>query len=446
MATNVLSTLIDRLSQNVGDYFESTVTTALTTSTSVVCTPLGNYRNRDGYFARRWLYVTDYANIGEYRKVSTDTASTNTLVVLGSNFSSDTANLATFQLHRYDRNNKIRAINKAARQVYSYLFRLVRNQDLISNNILPNASFEDWSVATYPDYWTNQTNLTSSLVSTTAGTYLFSGKSVAVKASANNGYLSIKSDTYPQLLDLMGKSVSLYCWAQPGTANDAAIVIYTKQADGTAQTLTSTTASPAGEFALLKLEDQTLNDDLVEVEIRLKVATSGGTVYFDNARLYGTDTRRYVLPLDFQNPMAEISSVSLQNKNVSAEGVDDHLAYAEFVPIFGWFTTDDATTKYLITPVLTSKRIIQIEGVAPLESNLSAVTDTMTIEDPHLDLLIEKASSVLMDIEAGLVSGEDRTRLLEESTRYLASYEYMAGSLRMSRPKAKQRIDARLVR
>jgi hypothetical protein len=142
-ATNTLATLIDRLSQNVGDYLSEVVTTAITTNTNLVCTTLANYTNRDRQYERFWAYIVDKANAGVYRKVSTSMSS-GIVTCLGANFTSDVANLATFQLHKYDRLLKIRAINGAARETFPNLFKYVEDITLtadsdVSEYTLPDA-------------------------------------------------------------------------------------------------------------------------------------------------------------------------------------------------------------------------------------------------------------------------------------------------------------------
>jgi len=445
MSTTTLSDIITRLSQKVGDYVSEAVTTALTTSTDVVCTSLANYFSHNNIYKPAWIYVTDKANAGAYRRVSSYTSST--IVVLGANFSSDGANLATFEIHKYDRRNKIRAINLAARKSWPNMFRILRDTTLSSNNIAPNPSFEDWASSSYPDYWTTLSNATAA-ESTTAGTVrgISGSSSLKLTASAGNGYIELNSDVYPKLLDFMNHQGSVYVWCNPQTANDGSIIIYTKQADATTQTLTSTTTNPAGEFTLLELENQQLNNNVVEVRIRLNVATSGQYAYFDNFRLNGMSVSEYLLPLDFQNPLTAIDSVSYGVGASQYYPNDDMLAKLIFNPLYGWSITDDSTSKYISLPFMGDDTLIQIKGRAPLESDLSAATSTMTIEDPHLDLLIELAASELFNIESGLPSAGDRDFLKSKSYEYLASYEYMKKSLKMRKPQAQQRIDRRILR
>ena len=128
--TTTLGTLIDRLSDRVGDYIEEKVTTPITTNVNVICATLLNRTNRDGAYNRYWLYIKDGANAGDYRRVETYTSSTGLMRCLGLPFVSDGAELATFQLHKYDRQNKIKAINKACRDIRHEVFRVIQDKTI----------------------------------------------------------------------------------------------------------------------------------------------------------------------------------------------------------------------------------------------------------------------------------------------------------------------------
>ncbi len=421
--------LVDRLSQRIGDYLDATLTTALTTSKVAVSTNLLDETNRDDYFNRYWLYVENYANDGELRKISDYTASTGTCTVLGANFADDGANLATIQIHKYNRANKIRAINSAARKTFPALHRTIRNTDLIGNNMIPNGRFTDWSVTTVPDYW-RVVNATSA-ATTTAGLTRGGSKSALVTATVDNGYLTVSSAVYPPLLDLMGHTVNFKAWAYPSAANGATIVIYTLKADGTSQTLTSTTTCPATKWSLLSLENQSINDDIQYIRFGCNIVTSGQTCYFANARVIGPSMTQYVLPLDFQNAQAFIDNVYYQTKGTQDDWCDDMSGISQFSPLWGCDIKDDADTRYLVTPSVASEVAIQLEGIAPLESNLVYDTDSMTIKDPYIDLLIEYAAYLLFDMEASIPSSQDRDNLLRESLRYLVSYNDLKRTLKM---------------
>jgi hypothetical protein len=69
----------------------------------------------------------------------------------------------------------------------------------------------------------------------------------------------------------------------------------------------------------------------------------------------------------------------------------------------------------------------------------------MTIQDPFIDLLIERASAELFTLEAGLPSAGDRDFLRSEYYRYLSNYEYLKKTMKMNRPQAMQRIRSNIL-
>ena len=440
MATSTLATLLDRLSQRIGDYLEETVTTELTTSKVVICTDLADYVNRDDFFNRQWLYVTDNTNIGAYRKISDYDNSATQLTVLGANFAAETpvsTAKATFQIHKYDRKNKIRAINIAARQTHPNLFRNIQNTELITGNVCPPFRFPTTSTL---DFYA-ATN--TAIAQTTSGSGLRGyGASAKLTNSAANGALEIHSDNYPPLLDLQGKSVDVKMWVYPENDNDITISINTGQADGTAQNLISTTTCKASKWTLLELEDQALNDNLSSLYIKIVVATNGAYAYIMPPRVIGLNFYDYLLPNVFDN--GEVSRVYVQSSGDSDDPCDD-IRPQHWSPIFGYEIIDDGTYKYLRLPTLSNNRQIKLIGTAPLEDDLSAVTSTMTIEDPHIDLLIEYAAYALFDIEAGLPSSQDRDFLRGEAMKYRMNYEDMKGRLRMVQTQPLTRFDKRIV-
>jgi hypothetical protein len=325
--------------------------------------------------------------------------------------------------HRY-----IHAINNASRDLYTLapLFKRLLDDTLITGNILPNSHFEDWAATTAPDWYAVQDANITALQNTTAGNQWGGTKSMRVLTGASGAgkYIYITSDTYPPLLDLMGKTVSAYVWAKPEDADEAYIEIYSLQADGTAQTLTSTTTNPAGEFTLLKLEDQALNDDLVEVQVRFKLANNSKYVFFDNARVMGGNVHDYMLPDDFQNGV--VSQVWLQSSSHSDYACDDlHPRYTEE---FGWNTfTDTNGYKYLRFPYTpTSGRKVRLIGYCPLEDDLDDDDDTISLDNPmHINILLNYAAHLIYEMESGVVSGQSVERYQYESTKWLNKAMYL---------------------
>ncbi len=437
MPTTAVSILEQRLAEQIGDYIEVIVTTAINADTSIVSTNLKAYDGgRDDYFIDWWCYITDKANIetSTYkvnRQVSDYATSGGTLTIRGAVLLDDSANLATIRLHRYNRDLYLNAINDAIREIYPALYKDLDVIELVTGNILPNSHFRDWTASTIPDKY-SLSNATATALAT-AGNYRGGAKSANVVAMSNNGYMLITSNDYPRLLDLMGRTASAYVWAKPEVATDATIVIYTLQADGTAQTLTSSTANPAGEFTLLKLEDQLLNDDLVLIEVRFKVATDTKYVYFDHARVTGHDMREYMLPIDFRD--GDIDEMHVQTKGYSDLICDDlHPRYWERV--FGYERIGDGTDTYLYTPdIYTSSRLIRLKGRRPL-STVSAYTDTIEIADEQVNLFIAYAKYKLYQAIEGPVASEDIRRYELQSAKAYAEYRRLLSHTRMpSKPK-----------
>ena len=441
MGTTSVATLEQRLAEQVGDYIQCAVTTAINADNVVVSTNLQSYDDgRDDYFIGWWCYITDKANIetSSYkvnRQVSDSATATGTLTIRGAVLIDDSTNLATIRLHRYSRDLYINAINDAIREVFPTLHKRYDITELVTGNILPNSHFRDWTSASYPDKW-SVTNATAA-ASTTAGTYRGGGKSAKVTDSGSgDGYMYISSDTFPKLLDLMGQQVSAYVWASPEVADDATIVIYTKQADGTAQTLTSTTSNPAGEFTLLELEDQTLNDDLVDVQIRFPISTASKYVYFDHARVIGRNQREYLLPLDVAN--GKLSSVEVQTDTYSDRGCDDLLPRG-WEDWNGWEIIDDGTDKFLDLGMLPiEERLIRLRGYAPL-STVSIYADTIEIDGELLNRFIAYAKYKLFQAIEGPVAASDIGRYELQSAKAYQEFLRM-GHIKMYPPKVSMKI------
>jgi hypothetical protein len=317
------------------------------------------------------------------------------------------------------------AINNAAREQYPALFKPLVDETLITGNILPPLIWSSTSALNF--YSSSNATLAKT---TTGGLYRNGLSSAKATASAADGYLYLSSDNYPRLLDQMGYDVTFKCWVYPSTADDAFLTIYTVKADGTAQTLNSTTTCPASKFTLLELEDQTINDDIVDIEFRMRVHTSGQNAYFDPPRAIGRAVYDYILPTDFQDGV--VSQVGLQTTSYSDDACDDlHPHYAEE---FGWKIINDGSYKYLRLPYApTASRRIKLIGYCPLESNLSSGTDTMTIEDKFTPKLLTYAAYLLYGMVEGTPSSDDVSRYERASLKWLQKSELLKNK-RMTRP------------
>jgi len=438
--TTAVSVLEQRLAQQVGDWLEVTCTTAINADNLIVSTSLTSYDGgRDDYFIDWWVYITDKANAGVLRQVSDYATATGTLTIRGAVLADDGTNLATIRLHRYNRDLYINAFNDTIREVFPSLYKPFDIIELVTGNILPNSHFRDWAVTTAPDKYVMQDANITATAETGAGNYRGGAKSMKALAGAAGAgkYVYISSNNYPRLLDLMGKTVSFYCWALPQVATDASIQIYTLKADLTAQTLTSTTANPIGKLTLLKLEDQSLNDDLVEIQFRFLVATNSKYVYFDHARVIGHNQKEYLLPTDIKN--GRLASVQIQTSGYSDRFCDDLLP-RDWETVYNWSIVDDGTDKFLwLGNYPSEERLIRLQGYAPLTA-VSAYTDTIEIDGEKVNLFIAYAKYKLYQAIEGPVASSDIGRYELQSAKAYQEYQRLLPSLRMVTPKATMRI------
>lgn len=430
--TKTLTDVRDQLSREMHDYLHSTVTTALTTNTSVIDTTLVNKQGgaTTDYFKNWWVFVTSAGNASMTpKRVSAYNASTYTLTVQGAFSTNDDPTKATYELHKYSPVDKLDAINVACRKIYPVLYRDVFDLTTVTGSNLPDGHFEWWTSSSASKFYSG----TSATLGRTSTAGLIRGGvySAKVTVSAANGYMGISSTNYPRLLDLKDLTVSFYAWAYPEVANDAWIQIYTLQADGTAQTLTSTTVCPAGKWTLLALEDQKLNDKLVQIDFRWGVTTDTKYAYFDNSRVTGRDVYDYVLPSPLQTN-GRIFSVRLQTTGAAREDPCDDIGFnTEFQPIR--FTTFyDGTYRWLRPLVsLSSAYLLELRGIRPLEDTATANADVITVEDPHTELLVNRATKECYSIQRGQVSSQSTDFYEKEIARLDREYGNIVGRLAM---------------
>ncbi len=434
--TTAVSVLEQRLSQEINDWLEVIVTTAIAANNSIISTNLTSYDGgRDDYFNDWWVYITDKANITVLRQISDYATATGTLTVRGTALTAEAlgTDYATIRLHRYDRNFYINAFNDAARELKTSLWQNLDIKELVTGNILPNSHFRDWAVSTAPDKYAMQDSNITATAYTTAGGYWGGAKSMNALTGAGGAgkYVYITSDSYPPLLDLMGQGVSAYVWAYPQVANDASIEVYTLQADGTAQTLTSTTTCPAAKWTLLELESQSLNDDLVKVEVRFKVATASKYVYYDHARVMGVNQTRYLLPTDLVNNF--LDKVSIQSSSYAEHPCDD-LMPQDWETIHGCEITNDGTNQWLELPTSYEEGyLLRLEGRKPL-STVSAYTSTIEVDGSYIDLFIAYSKYKLYQMIEGPVAAEDIGRYETQSAKAYGEYLRLRSVLGMTKP------------
>lgn len=427
-----LLTLDERLCRAIGDWVQFDTTTNITTNNSVISTALRNYdHGQDEFFTNKWLYIEEGNNLGVERLVYDYLTSTGTLSVRGAALAAETG-AVTCRITSSSWDDRKSAINDALRETAAYLHQKLDDRTLVTGNILPNSSFEDWTLTTIPDYWTASGTATVA-ENTTAGLHRTGTSSAKLTAGAASDYFYISSINYERLLDLAGKTVSLKVWAYPEVANDATITIYTEKADGTTQTLTSTTACPAGKWTQLELNNQTINEDIVLFQVRLGVTTNSKYAYFEDARLIGGQVYEYVLPLEFQ--VGKVSNVSVQY----AGDIEDIAKDSLYAPAYGWEIVDDGIKYLRLNGYEPYERRIRIVGYTPFTVTSSG-TSTVAISDQQANLLVEYAAYLLYSRMAGIMSADDSTKFYQKAQEHLMKWNSLVPRLRMALPQRQAQV------
>ncbi|MCW4048229.1 MAG: hypothetical protein NWE89_00700 [Candidatus Bathyarchaeota archaeon] len=432
MGTSAASVLDERLSKILGDWLEVAVTTALTTSTSVVSTNLNEHDDaNDDHFNTFWCYITDYVNAGADRKIYDYVTSGGTCSVRGADFT-DEADKATVRISRHGYTAHLQAINDAIRELYPNLYRHLEDRTLVTGQMLPDNSFELWTSSTNPSLYSGSTDAT--LTRTTTAGYIrgpLGTTSMLVETGADDQYAYIDSDTFPRLLDLRGRTITFKCWARPTDDDEAFLTIAYEDEDGTETTTNSTTSCPKDVFTLLEIEGLAIPSDITKIEFRFRAHTNGQDAYFDSARVTGKLLQEYLLLSDFAD--GTVLQVYIQTESAQDAPCDD-LHPARWARVYNWYTYSDGTYKWLRFPeTYQDNRQIRVIGIAPL-STVTDFTDTVEIDGAKVDLLIAYAAYCLLRNEEDIPSAEDTGRYASRAQRYLMEYYRLLPSLRMLRP------------
>ncbi len=404
MPTKTLANIRDDMSLEMGDYLHSTVTTAIVASTNVVDTTLANEEGGtvDDTWKDWWIKFTSENNNGVVRKISSYTFSSTTIVVLGGNLTVETAGeKATYELHKHNPTKKKDAINIVSRKMYPRLHREMIDLSVIAGDILPD--FNWWIDSSTHKFWL-ASNTTLARTSPSASTGLSRDQRFSMKSttSAGNGYTYINGKIYPRLLDLQDQTISAYVQVNPSTADDVFLDIYTKTIAGVEATESSATTTFAGKYQPIRIEDYKVPDNLEQFELRVRTVTSGQNTYISQPRIVGKRVSDYMIPELFQN--GSINWVRMQYSGGDNFKPADDIGFdALYFDAFGTFpvTQDVNGTSYNFLRVpqyynnwpSTWRRNyhLEISGTIPLEDDLSADTDTMTIDDPYTQLLVLEA-------------------------------------------------------
>ena len=163
-----------------------------------------------------------------------------------------------------------------------------------------------------------------------------------------------------------------------------------------------------GDSQLTELSvDYDLTDNDEDIFLICEAATSL-VGYFDLGGAAIDKLYRYPLPPGMRRP----AYVSMQDIQARPDG--------KFVPL------NDTSPQ--------AGRVLRIEGKRPLPT-LDSLGDVLPLEDRYVNILVEKASEILMGYAAARTTGETHDRLLGESERHRDRYDSMVQNPQQRMPR-----------
>lgn len=437
MGTTPASTITQRIHQNIGDWIEVTLSTAITASTDIISTSLNEYdEGKNDHYNEQWCYITNFANSAIERRIYDYATTGGSCSVRGANLTTDVANKATIRVGRYSHANTIRAANDAIRELPDYLFRYIEDRTMVTGNVLPDNSFEQWASSTASTFYSARN---ATLTQNTTAAYLrgaIGTTSLNSLATAADGYAYINSESFPRLLDMMDTDIDIAVWAYPSKANDAFMdVVYWEDASST--TVSTTTTCGSAQFSLLSRDTISIPNDIEKIEFRFRVHSDGENTYFDSARVNGKTLQEYLLLSDFAE--GDIAKVFIQSNGYS-DVVADDLHPIEWEPVYNFETYNDGNYQWLrLHDKYPSKRQIRVLGTSPL-SELSSFSSVTELDGKHLNLLVAYACYCLFRNELGVASSKDTKRLEDRRDYWWAISQQYMKTLGMSPPRRFMRI------
>ena len=365
------------LSKQQGDYWASASTSAgAAGGTTIIDTALAA-KLADWIPNEAYDLITEaaHAAINEERLISSLVQSTGTLTMLA--HSVQIGSGVDYEVHRlFTPAEKMRALVQAARQIFPYCYKNVRNETLTSGNWLRGGDLEVYT-ATVPDNWTKSGTITTA--QNTDALYRKRGASSLKLTYVGAGtYIYQDQATIPEWFELAGKSVTFGGWGWASVASQLRLQIY----DGTT---TSSSDYHTGGSAMEYLYKQVnLPEDLKELEVRV-LMDAAGSAYIDDLRLIG-GTRRKLNIADLGIVLNFPHRIYRQRFGGAEGGKDDE----PWVELRGYTVGSDG---YLYLPSTVPQDYkLRVVGMDYLDfGNGTAWTDTIDIDSPQTDILIAQA-------------------------------------------------------
>ena len=380
MATTTRVNLRKALSEAIGDY-QAFATTAdgNDAKTSLVSSTLKNYSGGadDGAFEEQFFLGTSGANSGASKRCALyiANASDGPTAILQDALDNQTASADTFELHRYDPDLKHTAINRALAELFPILYKPIRDETLVVDNILANNDFETAGGTTFSDW----TEVNSPTVSIETSRVFHGTNSAKVVASGDVGQLTQTLDV--NIDELAGKTATFKVRVWTNDSSQARLKI-----DWGTSTETGDYHEGDSSWRLLTAQ-AAVPTDATQVQVICEVAASQ-TAYFDTGWFAVEQIHRLTVPSDIVRGPMHI----LQQYN-------EDMVDGAYYPLPSG-----------VAP--TRGRILRLEGMGIL-SRPSSESGTTEIGEPQLNLVTAYAAMVLFQTLLMRSATEQRSNLTE---------------------------------
>jgi hypothetical protein len=406
MGTSTRTNILDALSQRIGDYFSGTTSSAGNGGgTTLIDTDLTNLTEDDDGI-QGWLRPTSGSASGEIRRILSNsgyTASTGTVTVNFA-FSAQIANTVTFELHRYDPNDKFFAIEQALRDLFPQgarrrgLYRQIIDETITVGNQLANAQFETFAGGSFTS-WAEVGSPTVSAETTIVRHGTNSAKAIA---GGSDGQFT-QAPTI-NVNDLTDTQVTLAGWVYATAADTARIRLDWDGSD------IENHAYHSGED---DWEKQKLTFVVPSTATQVKAiceVVAGGTAYFDQMWLLAGPVHRVAIPTSIVNGPHRI----LQQHS------EDHVEG----PFYEVGPNDH----------FEGGKLLRLQGMGVL-SQPSTDSGTTEVDGARLYLVAERAAENLFKTLAARSDGDDRRKFQEQAAEHAAAVDTMLLSPGMAMPR-----------
>jgi hypothetical protein len=364
MATTTRANLRKSLSEKIGNY-QSFATTAdgNDAKTSLVSTQLRNFANgnSDAAFEGEFFLGTSGANEGERKRCSSYIvdASDGPTVILEDAFPNQTTSADTFEMHLYDPELLHVCISRALAEVFPTVYKPIRDETLIVDNILLNNDFETEGTAGTFANWT-EVNSPTVTVETSR---VFHGTNAA-KVVAGSGAVGQLTQTLDvNISEVAGKTAAFKVRVWTDGSSQARLSI-----DWGTSTETGEYHTGDSSWRLLSVE-AAVPTDATQVQVICEIAASQ-TAYFDTGWAAIDQVHRLTVPSSILRGPMHV----LQQYNESM--------------------VDGAYYPLLPGETPTRGRILRLDGMGLL-SRPTTESGTAELVEPQLNLVSAYAAMVL---------------------------------------------------